>query len=479
MRTDPPSDPGTRSGTLVTRDGVELWWTARGTGPDTVVVPGAWMLAGPLGPLARNRTLLFYDMRSRGRSERVDDVDRLGLGFDVRDLENVRRHFGLERMSLVGFSYLGGVVARYAMRRPERAERLALLGSIPPRNPAPYSEAAPDVRTYLDAGRLEQLEELRAEGVPDTDPVRFCRAYWRTMLPAYTASPEAAERLAEELDLGCELPNERPDAFGRVLDHLEAELESYDWRTEAGELEVPTLLLHGLRDHVAPAGGAREWAEALPEARFEGLERAGHLLWAERTERVLSVLDGFLPDDGAGGSETEAGGSRGSASPDGQPLGVEGSRADASDSGSPEAVVAALYDVISGPAGQDRDWDRLRHLFWPGAVVRIPRPPPDGGRDIGEWTVEGFIEEARPIYAESGFWEREIWRRAERFGDIAHVLSAYESRVGTPEAEPTGRGVNSLQLIRHAGRWWITSIVFDVERPDRPIPERYGGGGRP
>ena len=146
-----------------------------------------------------------------------------------------------------------------------------------------------------------------------------------------------------------------------------------------------------------------------------------------------------------------------------------------SDVESPNALVHALYDVISGPAAEDRDWDRLRSMFWPGAKVRIPRPPPEGSEVIGEWDVEGFIEAGRSDYTEDGFWEREIWNRTERFGNIAHVLSTYESRVGSEESEPVRRGINSFQLLRHDGRWWIAAITFDVELPDNPIPDRYGG----
>lgn len=142
---------------------------------------------------------------------------------------------------------------------------------------------------------------------------------------------------------------------------------------------------------------------------------------------------------------------------------------------SPSALVEALYDVISGPAEEERDWDRLRSLFWPGARVRIPRPPAEGGEGIGEWDVEGFIEQGRSVFAESGFWEREIWNRTERFGNIAHVLSTYESRVGSEDSEPAGRGINSIQLLRDDGRWWIAAIAFDVELPDNPIPDRYAG----
>lgn len=145
------------------------------------------------------------------------------------------------------------------------------------------------------------------------------------------------------------------------------------------------------------------------------------------------------------------------------------------DVGSPNALVSALYDVISGAAEAERDWDRLRSMFWPGAKVRIPRPPPEGGGGIGEWDVEGFIDAGRAEYAETGFWEREIWNRTERFGNIAHVLSTYESRVGSEQSEPVGRGINSFQLLRHDGRWWIAAIAFDTELPDNPIPDRYAG----
>jgi len=299
---------------LDTRDGVRLHATRRGSGAEAVVVPGAWLLREALRPLGDRHTVVFYDMRSRGRSDRVDEPEKLGFGLDVRDLEDVRGHFGLERMSLVGFSYLGGVVARYAMRRPERVARLVLLGAIPPRSPAPYTRAAPGPAEVLGpegVRRLQALRERRSTG--EEDPVALCRAYWRTILPLYTAGPEAAERLAGSLDLGCELPNERPEAFERVLGQVTGELEAYDWREEARGLAVPTLVAHGASDHVAPVGGARAWAELLPNARLVEVEDAGHLLWAEATERVLRTVGRFLTREDAAGrrEDPERGGEAG------------------------------------------------------------------------------------------------------------------------------------------------------------------------
>ena len=116
------------------------------------------------------------------------------------------------------------------------------------------------------------------------------------------------------------------------------------------------------------------------------------------------------------------------------------------DLGSPELVVAALYDLISGPGG-DRDWAAVRDLFLPDAVLQSELLLPDGARQSGRWTVDAFIGEASADYARlGGFWEREVWSRVDRYGDIAQVWSTYESRVGTPGAPPAVRGINAIQL---------------------------------
>lgn len=153
-------------------------------------------------------------------------------------------------------------------------------------------------------------------------------------------------------------------------------------------------------------------------------------------------------------------------------------RATVEDVAAPEGIVLALYDAISGPAGAERDWARLRSLFDPRVRFLIGRwlADPDHPRDaVYEWDLEGFIAEGRAAWLEHGFWESEIGARIDRFGNVAHVFSAYESRVGTEDAEPIGRGVNSIQLLRYGGRWWIVGIVWDVETPEATIPEELGG----
>lgn len=147
------------------------------------------------------------------------------------------------------------------------------------------------------------------------------------------------------------------------------------------------------------------------------------------------------------------------------------------DVASPESLVAALYEVISGPAEAPRDWERFRGLFLPGArLVMGRRWDPERGpveEGLGIATVDEFVEAAGPIYHENGFWEREVAGRVDRFGNVAHAWSVYETRIGDPKSRPVARGINSVQMVREAGRWRIAHLVWDLELTGQPIPKRY------
>lgn len=143
---------------------------------------------------------------------------------------------------------------------------------------------------------------------------------------------------------------------------------------------------------------------------------------------------------------------------------------------SPHAVVHELYRLISGPADRERDWDAVRALFDPDALLRSELVLPDGTHRSGRWTPEEFCAAAAEEYrSRGGFWERELSARVERYGAMAHVWSTYESRVGGAESPPAIRGINSVQLMRRDGRWRIVSLVFQMDRGIDPIPAEYGG----
>lgn len=144
--------------------------------------------------------------------------------------------------------------------------------------------------------------------------------------------------------------------------------------------------------------------------------------------------------------------------------------ADPADVESIDAIMSAVYDVISGPAGAPRDWDRFRSLFIEGARL-IPRSlNAPGGVSVA--SPDEYATRASNAFAENGFFENEIFRKTERYGDIVHAFSTYEAR-READAEPFLRGINSFQLLYHNDRWWIVTIYWQAETEDLPLPDKY------
>jgi len=157
------------------------------------------------------------------------------------------------------------------------------------------------------------------------------------------------------------------------------------------------------------------------------------------------------------------------------PTPLSAQQADPADVSSIDAIVAAVYDVISGPPGQARNWERWSSLFVDGARLIPVGRGADGIVRHRVMTPADYVAQNGPRLEQSGFFEREIGRVTEEFGQIAHLFSAYESRRSADDAEPFARGINSFQLVNDGTRWWVVSILWDSERPDNPIPSRYLG----
>ena len=140
-----------------------------------------------------------------------------------------------------------------------------------------------------------------------------------------------------------------------------------------------------------------------------------------------------------------------------------------------DGIIAAVYEVISGPAGQRRDWGRMRSLFAPGArlMPTAAVPPSDESFATQVLDVDGYVARAGKYLEENGFFETEIARRVETYGHIAHAWSTYESRHKSEDPEPFARGINSIQLTHDGRRWWLLGIFWEAETPRAPIPEKY------
>lgn len=135
-----------------------------------------------------------------------------------------------------------------------------------------------------------------------------------------------------------------------------------------------------------------------------------------------------------------------------------------------DAIMHAIYDVISGPVGT-RDWNRLRSLCLPTALFTTSGKRKDGSPFIVSWSVEDYIREAGVIFTREAFYENAIVNQPDSFGGMTQVFSSYESR-HNPGEKPFQRGINSFQLINDGTRWWVVSIAWAAETPDTPLPAK-------
>ena len=154
-------------------------------------------------------------------------------------------------------------------------------------------------------------------------------------------------------------------------------------------------------------------------------------------------------------------------------LAQEEAQPDSADVASVDAIIEALYDVISGPAGP-RDWDRLRSLTTPSCrLTPTGRESSTGVPYQITWTVDDYIEATKSYFDQNPFYEVEIARTTERYGNVVHAFSTYESYYSLDDEAPFQRGINSIQVLYARGRWWIHSIAWQPEWPDLPIPAAY------
>jgi hypothetical protein len=153
--------------------------------------------------------------------------------------------------------------------------------------------------------------------------------------------------------------------------------------------------------------------------------------------------------------------------------------ADPKDVESIDAIMAAVYDVISGPAGQRRNWDRFRSLMAPNARLVPTGLNPQGQPYLRSLTVEEYITRGGPGLERDGFFERELGRKMERYGNVVHLMSAYDSKRTLADAQPFQRGVNSFQLWYDGTRWYVVSIFWEPETAANPIPAELLAGVRP
>jgi len=136
-----------------------------------------------------------------------------------------------------------------------------------------------------------------------------------------------------------------------------------------------------------------------------------------------------------------------------------------------DQAIRGVYEVISGPPGQKRDFDKMRSMFAPGATLKAIGP-----KGLRGGSLEDYISRNSAILEKEGFTERELGRRVEIWGGLATAWSAYDGR--TANGSFHERGINSVQLVKVDGKWLVASILWQEETPENPLPANLLKGAK-
>jgi proline iminopeptidase len=282
----------TEEGFITTTDGAKLYYQKLGKGKPTLLVPLHLFLYDNFKSLGEKRTVVFYDVRDRGRSSHVDDTSTITLPQDVKDLETVRRHFGAEKVSLIGWSYAGMMVMLYTLEHPEHVDRVVQLGPVAMKWDAefPPDESNRNDNSGMDEKAWNELQELKKSGWDKEHPREFCERQFSVIRVRLVGDPAKATQIPSR----CQFENEWDSAFQRHVASHFASIKKLDIsREEVAKLKQPVLTVHGRKDRNAPYGAGKEWATVLPNGRLISIPNAAHNSWVDE-ERVVEWTDMFL-----------------------------------------------------------------------------------------------------------------------------------------------------------------------------------------
>jgi pimeloyl-ACP methyl ester carboxylesterase/ketosteroid isomerase-like protein len=283
-------NPAVEQGFITADDGVKLHYRKVGRAPLTVVVPLGFVLHDSFRQLADIATVVTYDMRNRGRSDRVEDVNTLTIQQDVRDLEALRRQLKIDKFVPIGYSYLGLMVVLYALDHPDRVARIVQIGPVP----VVWDEF--EGHTRADSGVPEaavtRLAELRKQA--GVDQRALCEAEFAVSRYMLVGNPAHHTRLSSN----CEMPNEWPANFARQLESHWGSVRNLKIpKSEFKKVTVPVLTIHGTKDRNAAYAGGQEWSRILPNATLVTVDGAAHAAYADDPVTVFGSIRAFLRGD--------------------------------------------------------------------------------------------------------------------------------------------------------------------------------------
>ena len=454
----PPFALADKVGFVEVADSVRLFYRVLGDRGDTVVVlhggPGFHQnyLVPDLLPLAAHHTLLFFDQRNAGRSTLLADTARANVRHLVADMEVLRRHFQLERLTLLGHSWGGLLAGLYASEFPERVKRMILVGAMPP-DQAPMRSFDPMAR--LDAAAdLDRRRNLSAYRAGPPDSTKACWDYYALWIRGYFAVPVEARRTWGDL---CNVP--QAAMLNATRSYAVQSRGAWDLTSRLSRVTAPVLVIHGDEDPM-PLSSAHAWVRALPDARLLLFPGSAHSPHVDRPAAFFTASEAFLaggwPDSSVLAARTAA-------------VVLEGDSVRSSYLAA-RASIAAVEDALV--AAVDRaDWPAAAALYAEDAFIFAPGAPPVVGRQA----IAAFWR----TLAHRGLRSLELQLMdLEGSGDRLQAVGKYVMRGGAGEPLDVGKFLAAYR--REDGRWRLYADVLNssmetrspLEVPDYLTPPR-------
>lgn len=304
----PASLTAQRDGYITTSDSARLYYKIAGNpgrGIDTLIAvhggPGLDLesIYGDFAAMLGDRhVVIFYDQRGGGKSELPADTTRLFAPRQIQDLDELRRHFKLERVTLVAHSYGPLLAASYALAHPSNVKSMVFFGPVPPRRGDFWTRygnnfsarVTPEQRTAMTAASRRQNDEK----LSDEESRQGCRDNWTIALRPRLAEPERTLPLLKSDLCATAVAGMRYGAkFGNRV--IMGSYGDWDLRARLKTLDVPLLVVHG-EEETIPMDLVEEWVASMPRARLMKVPRAAHFAYAERPEVVWPAVEKFLRD---------------------------------------------------------------------------------------------------------------------------------------------------------------------------------------
>jgi len=245
--------------------------------------------------LGRTHVVIFYDQRGGGKSELPVDTSRLVAARQIQDLDEVRQHFGLAKVTLVAHSYGPLLAASYAIAHPDAVKKMVFFGPVPPRKGDFFTRYGQNINARLDSAQRASLARFGGIMTSDSasdDAIRAaCRDYWAIGLRPRLASPNAMRVVKSDL---C-ATDPKGIRYGMTTANgvIMNSYGDWDLRPSLRRLDVPLLVVHGQQETI-PMDLIEEWVTSMPHARLIKVANAAHFTYAEQPELVWSVVERFL-----------------------------------------------------------------------------------------------------------------------------------------------------------------------------------------